>query len=55
VPIGPQLVADLGGGSVYFGVLVAAYGLLQWLATPLLGALSDRYATNPLLGVACGR
>jgi len=52
VPIAPHLVASLGGGSVYFGVLVVAYGLLHWLTTPLLGALSDRYGRRPILLVS---
>jgi hypothetical protein len=37
VPFAPGLIIGLGGGSITVGLLVAQYGLLQWLAAPVPG------------------
>jgi MFS transporter, DHA1 family, tetracycline resistance protein len=52
VPVAPQLVTQLGanaGGPLMLGVLAASYGLMQFLASPVLGGLSDRYGRRPVL------
>ncbi|MCU0624927.1 MAG: MFS transporter [Gemmatimonadaceae bacterium] len=55
-PVLPLLVGDFtpdrAQQSIWTGVLAGAYGLMQWLAAPLLGALSDRVGRRPVLVVA---
>lgn len=63
IPIIPQLLANphsayyllpagwtFKGGLILLGWLIAIYPLMQFLATPILGQLSDRYGRKPLLG-----
>lgn len=38
--------------SQYFGYFISVYALMQFLASPLLGALSDRFGRRPLLLVS---
>ena len=62
VPILPQLLGNPlsphyllgpdvspGGGYILFGFLVATYPIMQFVATPVLGQLSDRYGRKPVL------
>ncbi|HWG84197.1 MAG TPA: MFS transporter, partial [Deinococcales bacterium] len=53
VPVLPELVASFSGGvssgSPTYGVFVAAYALMQFLFSPVLGSLSDRYGRRPVL------
>ncbi len=52
MPILPALLRSLGGldaGSVHYGALLAAYALMQFLFSPILGALSDRFGRRPVL------
>src|SRR5207248_8782971 len=53
-PLLPRLVQHFEGGNVsraswMFGLLVAAYALMQFLLAPMLGALSDRFGRRPVL------
>ncbi|MGZ6005046.1 MAG: MFS transporter [Candidatus Saccharimonadales bacterium] len=63
LPIIPQLLANphsgyyllpagwtFKGGLILLGWLVAIYPLMQFLSTPILGQLSDRYGRKPVLG-----
>lgn len=63
IPIIPQLLANphsnfyllphgwsFTGGLILLGWLVAIYPLMQFLATPILGQLSDRFGRKPVLG-----
>lgn len=63
LPIIPQLLADphstfyllpagwsFKGGLILLGWLVAIYPLMQFLATPILGQLSDRFGRRRVLG-----
>lgn len=41
--------------SVYFGYFIGAYALMQFVASPVLGALSDKYGRKPILLMSmCG-
>jgi DHA1 family tetracycline resistance protein-like MFS transporter len=54
IPILPELVRELAGlaraqASVAVGGVVAAFALAQLFASPVLGALSDRFGRRPVL------
>lgn len=54
VPVLPELLEDLTGGSVAYaavigGYLVFAYAFMQFVFSPVLGNLSDRFGRRPVL------
>jgi DHA1 family tetracycline resistance protein-like MFS transporter len=54
VPIVPALVLKLSGltisgASVWVGLLLTAFALMQFACAPVLGALSDRFGRRPVL------
>ena len=53
LPVLPALVGVLAGSpdlqSYWYGALMVTFGIAQFLAMPLLGALSDRYGRRPVL------
>ncbi len=60
VPVLPELIKELTGGgvseaAVYGGFLVFVYASMQFLFSPVLGNLSDRFGRRPvLLGALLG-
>ena len=54
IPVLPELITDLTGGSVanaafIGGWLLFAYALTQFVFSPVLGNLSDRFGRRPVL------
>ena len=54
VPVVPGLVVHLSqlspsAASIWVGALLAAFAAMQFLCSPLLGALSDRFGRRPVL------
>ena len=54
IPILPQLIQSLTHGSVsessrYGGLLIFAYSSVQFIASPIIGNLSDQYGRRPVL------
>ena len=65
IPIIPLLLADpgsqyfmlppsftLGQGYIIFGLLVAIYPVMQFIATPVLGQLSDKFGRKKILAIS---
>jgi DHA1 family tetracycline resistance protein-like MFS transporter len=52
LPILPLHAQRLGGAGAWVGALLTAYALAQFVAAPVLGALSDRYGRRRLLLLA---
>ena len=54
IPVLPRLVESMVGGNTaraaeLFGVFGAAWGLMQFVFSPILGSLSDRFGRRPVL------
>jgi DHA1 family tetracycline resistance protein-like MFS transporter len=49
IPLLPLFAARFGATPFIIGILQAAYPTMQFLGTPILGALSDRYGRKPIL------
>lgn len=51
-PILPSLLKELTGSgeiSTIYGVILAAYAFMQFLCSPILGMLSDRFGRRPIM------
>lgn len=56
IPIMPDLIRRFSSDptfvSQYFGYFISVYALMQFMASPILGALSDRFGRRPVLLVS---
>ena len=52
LPLLPFWAQRLGADAFVIGLITTAYALAQFLFTPLLGALSDRYGRRPVILVS---
>jgi len=58
IPVLPKLVEQFMGGDTYdaariYGIFGTAWALMQFVFSPLLGALSDRVGRRPVLLISC--
>jgi MFS transporter, DHA1 family, tetracycline resistance protein len=54
VPVLPKLISGLGGGgaagtATVFGLFATAFAVMQFLISPVQGALSDRFGRRPII------
>jgi MFS transporter, DHA1 family, tetracycline resistance protein len=54
IPVVPGLIMEVTGGTVsdasnYGGWLIASYAIMQFVAAPIMGALSDQFGRRPVL------
>lgn len=49
IPLQYAYVARFGINALWVGVLFASYSLAQFISTPIIGRLSDKYGRKPLL------
>ncbi|MGG0177825.1 MFS transporter [Gottfriedia acidiceleris] len=49
IPILPELLIDFGAGGKAAGYLVSAFGLTQFLFSPIAGDFSDKYGRKPMI------
>ena len=49
IPLMPLFAARFGANPLIIGILQAAYPAMQFIGTPILGRLSDRFGRKPVL------
>ncbi|MBL8148211.1 MAG: MFS transporter [Anaerolineae bacterium] len=52
IPLLPLYAASFGADPVTIGLMGSAYPMMQFLAAPILGGLSDRFGRKPVLVVS---
>jgi DHA1 family tetracycline resistance protein-like MFS transporter len=52
IPILPLYAEEFGPSPVIFGLLMASFSIMQFIAAPILGRLSDRVGRRPVLLVS---
>jgi MFS family permease len=52
IPFLPLYAEEYGPSPMVFGLLMASFSLMQFMAAPILGRLSDRYGRRPVLLVS---
>ncbi len=58
IPVLPQLVKQFAGGdyelgSQYHGWFVTVWAMMQFIFSPIMGALSDRFGRRPVILLSC--
>lgn len=57
IPVLPALIAQFAGsearGGVLNGVFVALWAAMQFVASPVIGSLSDRFGRRPVILLSC--
>ena len=58
IPVLPKLIVSFEGGDTAraadtFGLFMTAWGLMQFLSMPLIGAMSDRFGRRPVILLSC--
>ena len=54
IPVLPKLIVNFSGGDTargaeVFGVFATVWALMQFISSPILGALSDRFGRRPVI------
>jgi DHA1 family tetracycline resistance protein-like MFS transporter len=49
IPLMPTISQNLGISGLALGMLTASYAIAQFIASPILGSLSDKYGRKPIL------
>ncbi|MGI9146124.1 MAG: MFS transporter [Chloroflexota bacterium] len=49
IPVAPFYARAFGADALQVGLLFSAFAVMQFLTTPILGALSDRFGRRPIL------
>jgi len=52
IPLLPTVSESLGVSGLGLGLLIASYAVAQFIASPILGSLSDRFGRKPILVIS---
>ena len=58
IPVLPKLIAEFFDGDIteaapYFGMFATVWAMMQFVAAPVMGTLSDRFGRRPVLLLSC--